>query len=202
MNTQINPQIVKELREKTGAGMMNCKKALEENEGNFEKAMEALRQKGLASAEKKASRVVSEGIIDAYIHTGGKLGVLLELNCETDFVARREEFKDLSKTIAMQIAAFPSINFVSYNDIPQAIIDKEKEIEMGKEDLQTKPLEIREKIVQGRIEKIFKAQTLLDQPYMKDQNVTVDELIKQKISILGENIQVSRFTRFILGESR
>ena len=201
MNIQISPQTVKELREKTGAGMMNCKKALEEHEGNFEKAMEALRQKGLASAEKKASRAVSEGLIDSYIHTGGKIGVLLELNCETDFVARREEFKELSKIISMQIAAFPSINYVSYSDIPVEMIEKEKTIEMGKEDLENKPEEIKGKIVQGRVEKIFKTQTLLDQPYMKDPNMTVDELIKQRISILGENIQVSRFKRFTLGEN-
>lgn len=200
MNIQINPRAVKELREKTGAGMMNCKKALEEHEGNFEKAMEALRQKGLASAEKKASRAVSEGVVDSYIHTGGKIGVLLELNCETDFVARREEFKELSKIISMQIAAFPSISYVSYNDIPLEIIEKEKTIEKGKEDLKDKPEEIKDKIVQGRVEKIFKSQILLDQPYMKDPNITIDELIKQRIAILGENIQVSRFTRFILGE--
>lgn len=199
MNIQISPQTVKELREKTGAGMMNCKKALQENEGDFDKAVDALRQKGLASAEKKSSRTVSEGIIDAYIHTGSKIGVLLELNCETDFVARREEFKDLAKIISMQIAAFPSINYVSYDEISDEIIEAEKQIEMKKEDLENKPEEIREKIVQGRVEKIFKTQTLLDQPYMKDPGMTIDELIKQKISVLGENIQVSKFVRFTLG---
>ena len=195
MNIQISPQTVKELREKTGAGMMNCKKALEQSEGDFEKAMEALRQKGLKSA-----RAVSEGIIDSYIHTGSKIGVLLEINCETDFVARREEFKELSRMIAMQIAAYPSVNYVSYDDIPEEMIAQERKIEMGKEDLQNKPEEIREKIVEGRIEKLFKTQTLLDQPYMKDGSITVDELVKQNIGILGENIQVSRFTRFTLGE--
>lgn len=200
MNIQISPQTVKELREKTGAGMMNCKKALEQSEGDFDKAMEALRQKGLASAEKKSARAVSEGIIDSYIHTGSKIGVLLEINCETDFVARREEFKELSRMIAMQIAAYPSVNYVSYDDIPKEMIEQERKIEMGKEDLQNKPEEIREKIVDGRIEKLFRTQTLLDQPYMKDGSITVDELVKQNIATLGENIQVNRFTRFTLGE--
>ena len=162
--------------------------------------MEALRQKGLASAEKKSARAVSEGIIDSYIHTGSKIGVLLEINCETDFVARREEFKELSRMIAMQIAAYPTVNYVSYDDIPESAIEEERKIEMGKEDLQSKPEEIRAKIVEGRIEKLFKAQTLLDQPYMKDGSITVDELVKQNIGILGENIQISRFTRFTLGE--
>ena len=200
MNIQISPQTVKELREKTGAGMMNCKKALEQSDGDFDKAMEALRQKGLASAEKKSARAVSEGIIDSYIHTGSKIGVLLEINCETDFVARREEFKELSRMIAMQVAAYPTVNYVSYDDIPESVIEEERKIEMGKEDLQSKPEEIRAKIVEGRIEKLFKAQTLLDQPYMKDAGITVDELVKQNIGILGENIQISRFTRFTLGE--
>lgn len=182
MNIQISPQSVKELREKTGAGMMNCKKALQENKGDFEKAMDALRKKGLASAEKKSSRKATEGIIEAYIHTGSKIGVLLELNCETDFVARREEFKDLARLISMQVAAFPDINYVSMSDVPNTLLQKEKEIEIEKEDLKDKPEEIREKIVAGRLEKLFKSQTLLDQPYMKDSSITVDELIKQKIS--------------------
>ena len=200
MNIQISPQSVKELREKTGAGMMNCKKALEENGGDFEKAIQALRQKGLASAEKKSSRKASEGIIEAYVHTGSKIGVLLELNCETDFVARREEFKDLAKMIAMQIAAFPEINYVNLDQVPKELITKEKELEEAKDDLKNKPQEIREKIVEGRLEKILKTQTLLDQPYMKDSNITIDELIKQKIAILGENIQVAKFVRFTLGK--
>ena len=200
MNIQISPQSVKELREKTGAGMMNCKKALQENKGDFEKAMDALRKKGLASAEKKSSRKATEGIIEADIHTGSKIGVLLELNCETDFDARREEFNDLARLISMQVAAFPDINYVSMSDVPNTLLQKEKEIEIEKEDLKDKPEEIREKIVAGRLEKLFKSQTLLDQPYMKDSSITVDELIKQKISVLGENIQVSKFVRFTLGK--
>lgn len=200
MSIEISSKLVKELREKTGAGMMNCKKALQETEGNFEKAVESLRQKGLASADKKADRKASEGIIEAYIHTGAKLGVLVEVNCETDFVARRTEFQELTKNIAMQIAACPSINYVSLNNIPSEIIEKERFIESGKEDLINKPVEIKEKILDGRVQKILKMQSLLDQPFIKDPNITIDELIKQKISLLGENIKVSRFTRFQLGE--
>lgn len=200
MSIEISSKLVKELREKTGAGMMNCKKALQETEGNFEKAVESLRQKGLASADKKADRKASEGIIESYIHTGAKLGVLVEVNCETDFVARRTEFQELTKNIAMQIAACPSINYVSLNNIPSEVIEKERFIESGKEDLINKPVEIKEKILDGRVQKILKMQSLLDQPFIKDPNITIDELIKQKISLLGENIKISRFTRFQLGE--
>jgi elongation factor Ts len=200
MTVDISPKLVKELREKTGAGMMNCKKALQECEGDFDKAVEALRQKGLASADKKAGRQASEGLIESYIHTGGKLGVLVEVNCETDFVARREEFQDLARNLAMQIAASPTVNYVSVNDIPADVIEREKSIEVGKDDLSKKPEEIRAKIVEGRIEKILKTQSLLDQPYIRDNNQTVEELIKQTISQLGENIKVARFIRFQLGE--
>jgi elongation factor Ts len=200
MTIEISSKLVKELREKTGAGMMNCKKALQETQGNFEKAVESLRQKGLASADKKADRKASEGIIESYIHTGAKLGVLVEVNCETDFVARRIEFQELTKNIAMQIAACPSINYVSLSNIPTEVIEKERFIESGKEDLINKPVEIKEKILDGRVQKILKMQSLLDQPFIKDPNITIDELIKQKISLLGENIKVSRFTRFQLGE--
>jgi len=200
MSVEISSKLVKELREKTGAGMMNCKKALQESDGDFEKAVESLRQKGLASADKKAGRQASEGLIESYIHTGGKLGVLVEINCETDFVARRPEFQQLAKNIAMQVAASPAVNFVSVNDIPAEVIEREKSIEAGKDDLANKPEQIRTKIVEGRIEKILKTQSLLDQPFLRDNNQTVDEVIKQTISQLGENIKVSRFTRFQLGE--
>jgi elongation factor Ts len=200
MSLEISPKLVKELREKTGAGMMNCKKALQETEGDFEKAVESLRQKGLASADKKAGRKASEGVIESYIHTGGKLGVLVEVNCETDFVARRPEFQQLAKNIAMQIAASPTVNYVSVNDIPIEVIEREKNIEAGKDDLASKPEQIREKIVEGRIEKILKTQSLLDQSFIRDNNQTVDEVLKQTISQLGENIKVARFIRFQLGE--
>jgi elongation factor Ts len=200
MSLEISPKLVKELREKTGAGMMNCKKALQETEGDFEKAVESLRQKGLASADKKAGRKASEGVIESYIHTGGKLGVLVEVNCETDFVARRPEFQQLAKNIAMQIAASPTVNYVSVSEIPIEVVEREKSIEAGKDDLANKPEQIREKIVEGRIEKILKTQSLLDQSFIRDNTQTVDEVIKQTISQLGENIKVARFIRFQLGE--
>lgn len=197
---EISAKLVKELREKTGAGMMDCKKALQENDGDMTKAMEWLRQKGITSAEKKAGRVAAEGLIDSYIHTGGRIGVLVEVNCETDFVARREEFQSLVRDVAMQVAACPNVEYVKVSDIPDSIVQKEKEIEMGRDDLAKKPDNIKEKIVQGRIDKRLKDLSLLDQPYIRDQSMTVEELVKQSISQLGENIQVRRFTRFVLGE--
>jgi elongation factor Ts len=199
--SKISALTVKELREKTGAGLLNCKKALEDNGGDIEKASESLRKKGLASADKKSDRQVNEGIIETYIHTGGRLGVMVELNCETDFVARRIEFQELAKNIAMQIAASTDVKYVSIEDIPEEFIAKEKEIELGKEDLKNKPEEIREKIVEGRINKILKNYSLKDQDYIRDSNLTIENLIKEKIALLGENIQVARFTRFMLGET-
>ncbi|MEQ8755939.1 translation elongation factor Ts [Coleofasciculus sp. G1-WW12-02] len=197
---EISAKLVKELREKTGAGMMDCKKALKENDGDMTKAIEWLRQKGIASAEKKSGRVAAEGIIGSYIHTGGRVGVLVEVNCETDFVARREEFQALVKDIAMQVAACPNVEYVSVDDIPAAVAQREKEIEMGRDDLAKKPDNIKEKIVQGRIEKRLKELSLIDQPYIRDQSKSVEELVKETISLLGENIQVRRFTRYVLGE--
>ncbi|MBE9115438.1 translation elongation factor Ts [Lusitaniella coriacea LEGE 07157] len=197
---KISAQLVKELREKTGAGMMDCKKALTENDGDVAKSTEWLRQKGITSAEKKAGRVAAEGLVGSYIHTGGRVGVLVEINCETDFVARREEFQNLVRDVAMQIAACPNVEYVKVDDIPQAFSQKEKEIEMGREDLASKPENIREKIVQGRIDKRLKEMSLMDQPYIKDQSITVEELVKQTVAQIGENIQIRRFSRFILGE--
>jgi elongation factor Ts len=197
---EISAKIVKELREMTGAGMMDCKRALQENAGDLEKAKEWLRQKGITSAEKKAGRVAAEGLIASYIHTGGRVGVLVEVNCETDFVARREEFQALVRNIAMQVAACPNVEYVKVADIPPDIAEREKAIEMGRDDLSGKPDSIKEKIVQGRIDKRLKELSLLDQPYIRDQNITVDELVKQTVSQVGENIQVRRFVRFILGE--
>ncbi|MEC4806428.1 MAG: translation elongation factor Ts [Jaaginema sp. PMC 1079.18] len=196
----VSAKTVKELREKTGAGMMDCKKALSETNGDMEKAIEWLRQKGIASADKKANRVAAEGLVDSYIHTGGRVGVLVEVNCETDFVARREEFKNLVRDIAMQIAACPNVEYVSTEDVPQSFVAKEKEIEMGRDDLGNKPDNIKEKIIQGRIDKRLKEMALLDQAYIKDQSINVSELIKQTVAQLGENIQVRRFSRFTLGE--
>ena len=197
---EISAQVVKQLREKTGAGMMDCKKALKETDGDMTKAAEWLRQKGITSADKKAGRVAAEGLVGSYIHTGGRVGVLVEVNCETDFVARREEFQTLVRNIAMQIAACPNVAYVKVDDIPTQIVEKEKEIEMGRDDLAKKPDNIKEKIVQGRIEKSLKEMTLMDQPYIRDQNLTVEELVKQSVATLGENIQVRRFVRFVLGE--
>lgn len=292
---EISAKLVKELREKTGAGMMDCKKALKENDGDISKATEWLRQKGITSAEKKAGRVAAEGlvgsciqpegrvgvlvevncqtdfvarneafqtlvqniarqavdaqdveslmaqpyiddqsipveeavkraisqigeniqlrrferyaledgtqgIVDSYIHTGGRVGVLVEVNCQTDAVAKNEQFKALARNIAMQVAACPNVEYVTVEDIPQEIADKEKEIEMGRDDLGGKPDNIKEKIVQGRIVKRLKEITLMDQPYIRDQSISVEELVKQNISQLGEDIQVRRFTRYVLGE--
>ncbi len=196
----ISSSMVKELREKTGAGMMDCKKALTETNGNMDEAIAWLRQKGLASAGKKAGRIASEGLVDSYIHTGGRVGVLVEINCETDFVARRAEFKELVRNIAMQIAACANVEYVSVDQIPPEVIEKEKGIEMGRDDLGNKPEAVREKIVQGRIDKRLKELSLVDQPYIKDQSITVEELVKQSVALLGENIQIRRFTRFVLGE--
>ncbi|MDB9528941.1 translation elongation factor Ts [Oscillatoria sp. CS-180] len=196
----ISAKLVKELREKTGAGMMDCKKALTETNGDLEKAIEWLRQKGIASAAKKEGRVAAEGLVHSYIHTGGRVGVLVEINCETDFVAKGDDFKGLAQDVAMQIVACPNVEYVRVSDIPEAMIQQEKKIEMGREDLASKPENIREKIVQGRIDKRLKELSLLDQPFIKDQNITVDELVKKYVAQLGENIQVRRFARFVLGE--
>jgi elongation factor Ts len=292
---EISAKLVKELRDKTGAGMMDCKKALKESEGDVAKATEWLRQKGITSAEKKAGKVAAEGlvgsyihpegqvgvlvevncqtdfvarneafqalvqniarqaadsqdveslmaqpytgdpsitveesvkqtvaqlgeniqvrrferfaldegtegIVDSYIHTGGRVGVLVEVNCQTDAVAKSEQFKALARNIAMQVAACPNVEYVKVEDIPTEVAQKEKDIELGRDDLSGKPDNIKEKIVQGRIDKRLKEFSLLDQPYIRDQSITVDELVKQNISQLGGDIQVRRFTRYILGE--
>lgn len=200
MAVEISAKVVKELREKTGAGMMDCKKALLDAEGDFEKATETLKQKGLASANKKANRIATEGIIESYIHAGGKIGVMIELNCETDFVARRQEFQELAKNIAMQVAACPNVEYVKLSDIPNEIAEQEKATEMAKDDLGNKPQEIKEKIVEGRIQKKLKEMVLIEQPYIRDSSFTIEELVKQNIAVLGENIQIRRFQRFNLGE--
>ena len=200
MKTEIDAQTVKKLRDETGAGMMNCKKALAENDGDYEKAIESLKLKGMATADKKASRNTNEGMIYAYIHTGSKLGILVEINCETDFVARRPEFSDLAKNIAMQIASNSEVKFVSSSEIPQSAKDELCKFESAKEDLQTKPQEIRDKIVEGRVEKALKKQVLLEQEYIRDPSLTVNEYVKQLIGNVGENIRVARFTRYVLGE--
>ena len=196
----ITAKLVKDLRDKTGAGMMDCKKALNETEGNLEKAVEWLRKKGIASAEKKSGRVAAEGSIGSYIHTGSRVGVLLELNCETDFVARGDIFQSLLKDVSMQVAACPNVEYVSIDEIPHDVVEKEKGIEMGRDDLSGKPENIKEKIVEGRIAKRLNELVLLSQPYIKDSSLTVEDLVKQTAAKIGENIKVRRFTRYTLGE--
>jgi elongation factor Ts len=200
MTVDINPQTIKKLREKTGAGMMTCKQALIENNGDFEKAIDFLKLKGIATANKKSGRNTQEGIIYSYIHTGNKLGILLEINCETDFVARRPEFNELAKNIAMQIASNENIEVISLNDISELMKNEVWQFESNKEDLINKPEEIKNKIVSGRVEKTLKTKVLLEQPFIRDSTITVEDYIKQTISILGENIKVRRFVRYILGE--
>ena len=197
---EISAKLVKDLRDKTGAGMMDCKKALAETNGDTTKAIEWLRQKGIASAEKKSGRTAAEGAIGSYIHTGARVGVLVEVNCETDFVARGEIFQELLRNVAMQIAACPSVDYVKVADIPAAVADREKQIEMGRDDLAGKKEEMKEKIVAGRIGKRLKEMALMDQPFIKDSSMTVEELVKQVAGKVGENIQVRRFVRFNLGE--
>jgi len=196
----ITAKLVKDLRDKTGAGMMDCKKALNETDGNLDKALEWLRKKGIASAEKKSGRIAAEGSIGSYIHTGSRVGVLLELNCETDFVARGDIFQSLLKDVSMQVAACPNVEYVSIDEIPKDVVEKEKQIEMGRDDLSGKPEQIKEKIVEGRIAKRLNELVLLSQPYIKDSSLTVEDLVKQAAAKIGENIKVRRFTRYTLGE--
>ncbi len=196
----ITAKLVKDLRDKTGAGMMDCKKALGASEGDINKAIEWLRQKGIASAEKKSGRVAAEGAIGSYIHTGSRVGVLLELNCETDFVARGEIFQGLLRDIAMQVAACPNVEYVTVDDIPNEIAEKEKAVEMGRDDLAGKPDQIKTKIVEGRIAKRLKELALIEQPFIRDSSITVGQLVKQVAGQIGENLKVRRFTRYTLGE--
>mmetsp|Transcript_23249 Transcript_23249/g.75948 ORF Transcript_23249/g.75948 Transcript_23249/m.75948 type:complete len:243 (-) Transcript_23249:377-1105(-) len=195
----VDAKTVKTLRDATGAGMMDCKKALIESEGDMDAATESLRKKGLASAEKKSGRATKEGIIETYIHTGAKLGIMVEVNCETDFVAKRPEFQELAKSLAMQIAACPTVEAISSDDISADWIEKEKKIEAASDDLQGKPEQIIEKIVNGRVEKAIKTKLLLEQPYIRDSGMTVDEFVKGYTAKLGENIKVARFARFTVG---
>jgi elongation factor Ts len=197
---EISAKLVKELRDKTGAGMMDCKKALAECAGDADKAVEWLRQKGIATAEKKSGRTAAEGSIGSYIHTGARVGVLVEVNCETDFVARGEVFQELLRNVAMQIAACPGVEFVNVADIPADVSEREKSIEMGRDDLAGKPDQMKVKIVEGRIGKRLKELALMDQAFIKDTSITVGEMVKQVAGKVGENIQVRRFVRFNLGE--
>ena len=196
----ISAKSVKELRDATGAGMMDCKKALSETNGDVNKALEHLRKAGIAKAEKKSGRSTKEGLIDFYIHQGGKLGVLVEVNCETDFVARTEQFQNFTKDIAMHIAASNPIS-VKREDIPSDIIDKEKEIFAELTRKEGKPENIIDKIVKGRLDKFFSENSLLEQTYVKDPDKTVQDILTDIIAKLGENISIQRFKRFQLGET-
>lgn len=195
----VSPALVKQLREETGAGMMDCKRALSETGGDIEKAYEFLRKKGLASADKKSSRATAEGRIGSYIHDS-RIGVLIEVNCETDFVARGDIFKELVEDLAMQVAACPQVQYLTPEDVPQDFVDKEREIEIQKEDLLSKPEQFRSKIVDGRIRKRLEELALLEQPFIKDDKVVVKDWVKQTIATIGENIKVKRFVRYNLGE--
>lgn len=190
---------VKELRERTNAGMMDCKRALVETDGNLEKAIEFLREKGLAAAAKKAGRVAAEGIVDSYIHMGGRIGVLVEVNCETDFVAKNDDFKALVRDIAMQIAAAKPI-CVRREEVPADEIEKEKEILRAQALNEGKPEKIVDKMVNGRIEKYYKEVCLMEQPFVKDSDKSITDLINEKIASMGEKIEIRRFVRYEMGE--
>ncbi len=197
----ISAQLVKQLRERTGAGMMECKKALQEVEGDLEKAIDHLRKRGIASAEKKASRSTKQGVIASYIHPGDQLGVLVEVNCESDFVARTEDFQNLVKDLAMQVAAADP-KFVRREEVSSTDLDKEKEIQRERALQEGKPEKMVDKIVEGRMNKYYEEVCLLEQPYIKENGITVEELIKGVIAKLGENISVARFMRFKVGETQ
>jgi elongation factor Ts len=200
---EITAAAVKQLREKTGAGMMECKNALVEAGGNEEKAVDILRERGLASAKKREGRIAAEGIVGSYIHMGGKVGVLVELNCETDFVARGEEFQQLVKDIAMHIAAAEP-RYVSREEVPENVLEKEREIARAQArndpKMANKPEQVIEKIVDGRLNKFYEETVLNDQPFVKDSAKTVAELVTEKIAKTGERITIRRFTRYKMGE--
>lgn len=195
----ISAAMVKELREKSGAGMMDCKKALVETNGDIEKAIEYLREKGLAAAAKKSGRIAAEGAVTSYIHMGGRIGVLLEVNCETDFVAKTEKFQEFCKDIAMQIAA-TNPKYISKEEVPEEEIAKEKEVLRAQAINEGKNEKFVDKIVEGRTKKIFEDICLLEQAYIKDSDQTIGELLSTTISEIGENIVLRRFARFELGE--
>ena len=190
---------VKELREATGVGMMECKKALTECDGNMEKAMEWLRKKGIASAEKKAGRVAAEGVVESYIHMGGRIGVLIEVNCDTDFVAKTPEFKSFVRDIAMHIAA-ANPSFLDRTEVPNETLDKEREILRAQALNEGKPEKIVDRMVEGRVEKFYKENCLVDQPFVKNPDMTIAQYVNERIQQTGENIKIRRFVRYEMGE--
>ncbi len=197
---EINAQLVKKLRDLTGAGFADCKKALEKTGGDLDKAVDELRKAGIASASKKESRAAKQGVIGTYVHAGAQLGVLVEVNCESDFVARTDDFQDLVRDLAMQVAAADP-KFIRREDVDPAVIEKEREIARERAKAEGKPEKIWDKIVDGRLEKFYEEICLLEQPFIKENTLTIGEMVKQKIAKLGENIVVARFARFKVGET-
>ncbi|MGM0470696.1 MAG: translation elongation factor Ts [Bacillota bacterium] len=195
----ISASDVKELRSKTGAGILDCKKALNETDGDMDEAVKYLREKGISEAEEKSERTAAEGLVHSYIHMNGTIGVLLEVNCETDFVAKNDAFKELVNNIAMHIAA-ANPDYLSREDVPQEVIEQEKEVLKNQAANENKPDHIVEQIVEGRLNKYFSQNCLLEQEYVRDSDMTIEELITEKIAELGENINIRRFTRYELGE--
>lgn len=196
---EITAALVKELRERTGAGMMDCKKALTECNGDMEKAIDFLREKGLAAAAKKEGRIAAEGLVESYIHGGGRIGVLVEVNCETDFVARGEEFRQFVKDIAMQIAAAKPL-YLNKEDVPEDVLQHEKDILRAQALNEGKPEKIIDKMVEGRLEKFYKEVCLMEQPFIKDPDIAIKDLVVEKIAKIGEKIAIRRFARYELGE--
>jgi len=195
----LDAKLVKELRAKSGAGMMDCKKALVETDGNIEDAMVFLREKGLAATNKKAGRVAAEGIVESYIHMGGKIGVLVEVNCETDFVAKNEGFRNFVKDVAMHIAAANPL-YVNKEEVPMEELEKEKEILRAQALNEGKPEKIIDKMVEGRVSKYYKEICLMEQPFVKNPDLTIEDLVKEQIMTIGENVKIRRFARFQMGE--
>jgi elongation factor Ts len=195
----ITAALVKQLRERTGAGMMECKKALVESNGDIEAGVVFLRKHGIASAEKKASRSTQQGLIGTYVHPGGQLGVMVEVNCESDFVARTDDFQELVKDLAMQIAAADP-KYLRREEVPAEVLEKEKDIQRARAIAEGKPEKVADKIVEGRMAKFYEEICLYDQPFVKENTLTIDQLIKTKIAKLGENISVARFARFKVSE--
>ena len=197
----ISAEMVKKLRDKTGAGMMDCKKALTEAGGNEEKAVDWLRQKGLAKAQNRADRATSEGLIGSYIHSNGKIGVMVEIKCETDFVAKSDKFRDFAKNVAMQIAAANPVCLTA-EEIPEAMLEREREVVRQQTREEGKPEQVIEKIVEGRMKKFYKEVCLLEQPYIRDDKITIQDLLNELVIVLGENIQIGRFVRMTLGDQQ
>jgi len=195
----ITAEMVKDLRERTGAGMMDCKRALSETDGNIEKAIDLLREKGLAAAAKKAGRIAAEGVVESYIHGNGRIGVLVEINCETDFVASNPEFKEFCHDVAMHIAA-ASPECVRREELDPELLAREREVQTAKIINEGKPANMVEKIVEGKIEKYYKEVCLLEQPFVKNPDITIQQLVTDKVAKIGENISIRRFARFVVGE--